>query len=291
MEIRRPAPRTSGSPRGHAVHPGGGSAASLTEGPWLCVPPSRMVCPCTSALACLRCPHRWRPAAALGSSPHLPVFLDVRRRVGAPRGAWTIFTPRRAQRHPPDMSPPRRTREGRGDRALAAATGGDPRREKRREYGLLRLGQGELDQCGSSKTACSSRRPPSALRSRSRSPVVGWARARRATRCAGKLPSSRRAAVPPRSLALHPIFVIRCAWRRFTTRRESTASPTKISIDSIDHALLIEDAGEDPDRWLVIGPDRAGNLLEVVVLTTAEATQIAIHAMPMRAKFHRLLEP
>lgn len=60
---------------------------------------------------------------------------------------------------------------------------------------------------------------------------------------------------------------------------------------SIDHALLIEDAGEDPDRWLVIGPDRAGNLLEVVVLTTAEATQIAIHAMPMRAKFHRLLEP
>ena len=23
-----------------------------------------------------------------------------------------------------------------------------------------------------------------------------------------------------------------------------------------DHALAIEDAGEDPDRWLVIGPDR-----------------------------------
>jgi uncharacterized DUF497 family protein len=60
---------------------------------------------------------------------------------------------------------------------------------------------------------------------------------------------------------------------------------------AIDNALAIEDAGEDPDRWLVIGPDRAGNLLEVVVMTTIENTQLAIHAMPMRAKFTRLLEP
>lgn len=60
---------------------------------------------------------------------------------------------------------------------------------------------------------------------------------------------------------------------------------------AIDHALAIEDAGEDPDRWLVIGPDRAGNLLEVVVLTTVEGAQLAIHAMPMRAKFRTLLEP
>jgi uncharacterized DUF497 family protein len=60
---------------------------------------------------------------------------------------------------------------------------------------------------------------------------------------------------------------------------------------AIDHALTIEDAGQDPDRWLVLGPDRAGNLLEVVVLTTVEDAQLAIHAMPMRAKFTRLLEP
>ena len=60
---------------------------------------------------------------------------------------------------------------------------------------------------------------------------------------------------------------------------------------AIDHALAIEDAGEDPDRWLVIGPDRAGNLLEVVVITTVEGTQLAIHAMAMRVKFRRLLEP
>ncbi len=60
-------------------------------------------------------------------------------------------------------------------------------------------------------------------------------------------------------------------------------------LHATDHALAIEDAGEDPDRWLVIGPDRSGNLLEVVVLTTVEKTDLAIHAMPMRAKFRRLL--
>jgi uncharacterized DUF497 family protein len=60
---------------------------------------------------------------------------------------------------------------------------------------------------------------------------------------------------------------------------------------AIDHALAIEDAGEDPDRWLAIGPDRAGNLLEVVVLFTNEGVQMVIHAMRMRAKFRRLIEP
>ena len=57
---------------------------------------------------------------------------------------------------------------------------------------------------------------------------------------------------------------------------------------AIEHALAIEDAGEDPDRWLVLGP--AGNLREVVVMTTVEGTQLAIHAMAMRPQFRRLLE-
>lgn len=76
---------------------------------------------------------------------------------------------------------------------------------------------------------------------------------------------------------------------------EVHASARKHGVDDDDivhatiHALLVEDAGEDPDRWLVIGPDRAGNLLEVVLLTTVEQTELAIHAMPMRPKFRRLL--
>jgi len=59
---------------------------------------------------------------------------------------------------------------------------------------------------------------------------------------------------------------------------------------AVEHALAIEDIGEDPDRWLVIGPDRAGNLLELVVLVD-ERGEIVIHAMALRPKYRRLLEP
>ncbi len=61
-------------------------------------------------------------------------------------------------------------------------------------------------------------------------------------------------------------------------------------LHAIGHALAYEDAGENPDRILVIGPDRAGNLLELVVLTTTEGRRLVIHAMPMRARFARLIE-
>ena len=62
-------------------------------------------------------------------------------------------------------------------------------------------------------------------------------------------------------------------------------------LHAIDHAQAIEDIGEDPDRWLVLGPDRAANMLELVVLSTAEGTHLAIHAMPMRPVYQRLLQP
>lgn len=38
----------------------------------------------------------------------------------------------------------------------------------------------------------------------------------------------------------------------------------------IEQSMVVEDIGEDPDRWLLIGPDRAANLLEIVVLVAAE---------------------
>lgn len=60
-------------------------------------------------------------------------------------------------------------------------------------------------------------------------------------------------------------------------------------LHAIDHALAYEDAGEDPDRWPLIGPDTAGNLLEVVVMIPVEGTQLAIHAMPIRDQYRRLL--
>jgi mRNA-degrading endonuclease toxin of MazEF toxin-antitoxin module len=43
--------------------------------------------------------------------------------------------------------------------------------------------------------------------------------------------------------------------------------------------------------WLVIGPDRAANLLEVIVLITAEGDELIIHAMPLRATYRKLLDP
>ena len=62
-------------------------------------------------------------------------------------------------------------------------------------------------------------------------------------------------------------------------------------LHAIDHAFVIEDIGEDPDRWPVLDPDRAANMLEVVVLTASEGTRLAIHAMSMRPIYERLLGP
>ena len=62
-------------------------------------------------------------------------------------------------------------------------------------------------------------------------------------------------------------------------------------LHAIEHSMLVDDLGEDPDRWLVIGPDRAANLLEVIVLVTTEGDEVIIHAMPLRASYRKLLEP
>lgn len=61
-------------------------------------------------------------------------------------------------------------------------------------------------------------------------------------------------------------------------------------LHAVEHSLVVDDLGDDPDRWLVLGPDTAGNLLEIVVLISTEGDEIIIHAMPMRPKYRRLLE-
>jgi hypothetical protein len=57
---------------------------------------------------------------------------------------------------------------------------------------------------------------------------------------------------------------------------------------SISHAITVDEVGSDPVRWLLPGPDRAGNLLEVVVMDHPAGPAV-IHAMPMRAQYRRLL--
>jgi len=62
-------------------------------------------------------------------------------------------------------------------------------------------------------------------------------------------------------------------------------------LQAVEHSRVVDDLGEDPDRWLVIGPDRAANLLEVTVLITTKGEELIIHAMPLRAIYRRLLDP
>lgn len=57
----------------------------------------------------------------------------------------------------------------------------------------------------------------------------------------------------------------------------------------IEHALVVEEVGEDPSRFLILGPDLAGNLLEIVVLDRAKGPAV-IHAMAMRTAYGRLLD-
>ncbi len=56
----------------------------------------------------------------------------------------------------------------------------------------------------------------------------------------------------------------------------------------IENAVAIEEVAEDPVGYLVLGPDRAGNLLELVILDRPQGPAV-IHAMKMRPKYRHLL--
>lgn len=51
-----------------------------------------------------------------------------------------------------------------------------------------------------------------------------------------------------------------------------------------EHAMTIEN--QDEDTRLYLGPSR---MLEVVTIVRYDGSELAIHAMPMRAKYQRLL--
>jgi len=53
------------------------------------------------------------------------------------------------------------------------------------------------------------------------------------------------------------------------------------------HAMTIED--QDYDARLYLGPSRSANLLEVVTIVRDDGSELAIHAMKMRAQYQRLL--
>lgn len=49
------------------------------------------------------------------------------------------------------------------------------------------------------------------------------------------------------------------------------------------------DEDQPPPRMLYLGPDRAGNLLEIITLERDNRSELAIHAMKMRRKYEPLL--
>ena len=63
-----------------------------------------------------------------------------------------------------------------------------------------------------------------------------------------------------------------------------------VADDDIRHAVEQPLTGRELDehRMLWLGPDRAGNLLEIIVLYL-DHRAIAIHAMKMRSKYAHLL--
>lgn len=58
-------------------------------------------------------------------------------------------------------------------------------------------------------------------------------------------------------------------------------------LHGIEHALVV---AEDEDaKVLYLGPDRAGNFLEIITVLRTDGTEIVIHAMGMRRAYQSLL--
>ena len=68
-----------------------------------------------------------------------------------------------------------------------------------------------------------------------------------------------------------------------------------MAVDDVLHsvalALVVADMGDDesPLRTLILGPDRSGNMLEVIVLHFDDGREMVIHAMRMRSHYRGLL--
>lgn len=58
-------------------------------------------------------------------------------------------------------------------------------------------------------------------------------------------------------------------------------------VHAIEHAVIA--AEQDDGKVLYLGPDRAGNLLEVVAVAREDGNEVVIHAMAMRRVYESLL--
>jgi hypothetical protein len=60
---------------------------------------------------------------------------------------------------------------------------------------------------------------------------------------------------------------------------------------AVEHWLVWNDdiVGADPPRILILGPDFAGNLLEILAIEDVDGELVVFHAMPARPVFLKLL--
>lgn len=71
-----------------------------------------------------------------------------------------------------------------------------------------------------------------------------------------------------------------------------SASRHDVAPEDIQHclakAVVVDQIGDDPDRYLVLGPDRVARFLELVVLDRPQGPAV-IHAMAMRMQYQKYL--
>ena len=101
-------------------------------------------------------------------------------------------------------------------------------------------------------------------------------------------PGLSRSPIRWRTLPLVAVFVLRL----FRVDIHRSARRHHVADEDIahgyEHAVTWVELGDDPPRYLVAGPDRSGNLLELVVIEVRE-TAMVIHAMTLRRSTEREL--
>jgi len=89
-----------------------------------------------------------------------------------------------------------------------------------------------------------------------------------------------------------PLLRITILWNVeiYRSARKHGVSDAAI-LHALDHVLTVVDLepDADPPKVLAIGPDHAGNLLEVIWLELADDANLVIHAMSLRPTFYDLL--
>ena len=93
------------------------------------------------------------------------------------------------------------------------------------------------------------------------------------------------------TLSIQPCIRDRFVLRYVSVEIHKSARKHRVSDEAIAHAYdnalarLDYDPDEDPPRYAVVGPDVAGNMLELVVIVGDGDRHIVIHAMNARPNF------